>query len=1372
MWHFEVDYPTRVWNRLAVCPEVSGPRNARCRSKYKNQNLRVEATTRSAAQSNGSHPTFELARSLTRQITQSEWDPRTFRTEPHPKNQRKASGRFTSRRGEGIVFFNSRKLPMETKKGLYCTWIRRSELPGSPLVAVWIDPSMSCFESEAAVKSSTDPEMVLAAEEGGKDTKDAIPLAAASKDLRMEWVTGVLRLAALVLWMLAGLAAHAQTSGRITGVVRDPSGAVVPGASVEMKNAATGVTQSVQTDEEGAYTFPVLAVGQYGMTVRMGGFKEFRRDGLEIDLNAALTMDVTLQVDEQSQSVVVVEGATQVETTDTQLGQVVGGKQVTQIPLNGRSYTDLLALQVGVTPITTSGAANSTSGGGFGTVPVAGNDNTGQFSINGQRESANGFSLNGMSVQESIGQQAGIIPNLDSIAEFRILTGNADAEYGGYSGGLINVVTKSGGEAFHGSAFDFLRNTALDAKGFFDPQRATFRQNQFGGTFGGPIKRQKIFFFVDYQGGRTVQGLETGIVSVPSTTERQGNFADEAGTLTGKVNGTYLAQTLSNRLGYGVTVGEPFYFAGCTAAQCVFPGAVIPQSAFATPATKLLGYIPSANLGGSEFASGAFNQHTTDDKGSGRVDWNSTKYGTISGYYFVDKYFLDNPYPSGFGGATLPGPSGAYDAESFGTDQVFAFSDTKTFGATLVNEARIGYTRLNNSLGVPKGGVGVTLADQGISSGPLGIQQGFPQYAGVEALYFNSFTVGTNPFVLFQTNNTIDASDHVSKAIGKHTVKFGGGYIWYRVKQLPDLVGNGTFSFFGSGVQSTGNGFADFLLGLPDFYSQQSSPTFYESAAAGNVFGQDSWRVKPNVTLNFGMRWDYITPWAEKNQQTTTLIPGVQSQTFPGAPLGYLVPGDPLPDGSHIPAGIAPSPKDNFSPRFGIAYSPAWNEGFLSKLTGGPGKTSIRAGAGRFFTSVEGLTVAYPTGNPPYGLTYTSPEAPVMETPFVGALTGTQYVQQFPVNVPPYTVSPANPDTNVDWTRYTPISGAGSVWYKNKTPYTMAMNFTVERQVGEKMLVSASYVGSLSRHLLTVISANPGNPVLCLGLSQASEVAPGTTPCGPFGENNVYTLADGTVVNGTRGPFPNTMGTDAWYKNMGNASYNAMDLTCKRTSGPLTLLASYTYGKSLDWSSSIQEQVYPFDPKRERAISAFDIRHNFVVSYNYELPVSRLTGKSNRLTNGWAVSGVTRFSTGLPVTFASFGDNALVYVQNNGVNSVSIDLPNCAPGDLEINRDPRNGRPFFNTSLFTPNALGTQGSCPRRLVYGPGINNYDMALHKFTKLTEGKTLEFRFETFNTFNHAQFYPNGSVDGNISSPTFGHVLKAAPPRIAQVALKVSF
>jgi hypothetical protein len=1186
------------------------------------------------------------------------------------------------------------------------------------------------------------------------------------------WLAG-LAAAGLILALFAA-SAFGQTSGRISGTVKDATGAIIPQSTVSVTNIAIGVKQTATSDDSGVYSFPLLGVGTYSIEASATGFETQTHQGIRIDVNTTLTIDFTLNVAQQSQTVQVSAGAVQVETTDTQIGQTIESKQVTDVPLNGRSYTDLLAVQAGVSPITTSGAGNSTSGGGFGTVPVAGEENTGQFSIHGQRESDNAYYLNGVSVQETIGQQAGIIPNLDSIAEFRILSSNVDAEYGGFTGGIINVVTKSGTSQFHGSAFEFLRNTNLDARGYFDPERGAFHQNQYGGTFGGPLRKDKIFFFSDYQGQRTVQGIETGVVNVPSLANRSGDFSDSPGTLTGSVNGPYLAQMLSNHLGYAVAQNEPYYVRGCALpSQCVFPNAMIPQSAWGTAPTRMLQYIPLPNEGANDFSSGAEKYRVNDGKTSGRLDFDSSRYGTSTIYYFNDQYNLDNPYPGGLGGATVPGNNGqVFDAASTGVDQTAALSNARPFGATLVNEARFGWTRLNNNIGAPKGGVGTTLAQQGIQSGGEGIIQGYPQQAGVEMLYFNSFAVGTNPFYLAQVNDNYDLSDSVTKTVGNHTIKAGGRYIWFKVKQAPNLVANGTFSFFGSGTQSTGNGYADFLLGLPDFYSQQSSPSFYESAADGDLFVQDSFRIRPNLTFNYGLRWDYVTPWAEEHNQITTFVLGAQSQTFPGAPTGYLVPGDILPDGHRIPAGIAPTPLDNFSPRLGLAWSPGFSGGLLRGITGGPGKTSVRLGGGRFVSSPQGLTVAYPTGNPPYGLTYTSPEPPAMETPFIGALTGTQYVQQFPVHVPPYTVSVSHPDMNVDWSRYTPINGAGSVWYKNKTSYAMQYNLTIERQVGANAVFSAGYIGSLGRHLLTVHDANPGVPSICLSLSQPQDVAPGTPTCGPFGENTVYTRANGTIVNGTRSPFPNTIGTNAYYENMGNSNYNALELTFRRTAGPLSMLASYTWNKSLDQTSNIQEQVDPYDYHRLDGPSAFDLKHNFVVSYNWDMPVTAIFRHDNFLTNGWQLSGITRYATGIPVTFASYGDNYLVQVQNNGVNSVSIDMPNYDGSGYHLNRNPRNGKPWFNIDAFTPNALGTQGNARRRMFYGPGIDNSDAALRKLTNFRENRSLEFRFEMFNVFNHAQFYPTGSVDGNIYDVNFGQVQKAADPRIGQVALKFNF
>jgi hypothetical protein len=1183
-------------------------------------------------------------------------------------------------------------------------------------------------------------------------------------------------LALVLLSFLMSHSALAQTgSGRITGSVKDASGALISGSSVSLINTATGATQKTTSNGEGVFAFPVVPVGQYELDVTADGFTPYKQTSkIKIDVNTALAIDVPLQVAQSSSVITVTENTAEVRTTDTQIGQTIESKQVVDIPLNGRSYTDLLAVQAGVSPITTSGAANTSSGGGFGTVPAAGETNTGQFSIHGQRESDNAYYLNGASVQETIGQQAGIIPNLDSIAEFRILSSNVDAEYGSFTGGIINVVTKSGSNAFHGNVFEFFRNTNLDARNYFSPERATFHQNQYGGTIGGPIRKDRIFFFGDYQGQRSIQGIETGSVSVPTNANRNGDFTDSAGSLTGTVNGPYLAQTLSQRLGYQVSLNEPFYTKTCTSSsQCVFPNAIIPMSAWGTAPKRMLQYIPTGNIADGTFSSGAYKRSINDNKFGGRLDFNSNRFGASSIYYFNDRYNLDDPYPSGLGGATLPGNGFPYDATSVGLDQTVVFSNIHTFGVNTVNEARFGITRLDNHIGTPQGGVGVTLADQGIQAGGQGIVQGFPQQAGVEEMFFNSFSVGTNPFSIAQVNTTYDLGDSLSRTIGNHTLKGGGRYIWYKVKQNPNLVANGTFSFFGTGNQTTGNGFADFLLGTPDFYSQQSTPVFYESAADGDLFAQDSFRIRPNLTLNYGLRWDYVTPWAEKYHQTTTFVAGVQSVTFPGAPLGYLVPGDPLPGGGKIPNAIAPTPLNNFSPRFGLAYSPNFSDGLIGKLTGGPGKTSIRVGGGRFFTSPQGLTVAYPTGNPPYGLTYTSPESPVMETPFIGSLSGTQYLQQFPVNVPSYNVSTTNPDNAVDWNRYFPISGAGSVYYKNKTSYSMQYTISIDRQMSANTLFSIAYVGSLGRHLLTVHGANPGNPALCLSLSQPSEVAPGSPTCGPLGENLVYTRADGTVVNGTRGPFPNQIGTDAYYENMGNSHYNGLELTLKRTAGPLSLLASYTYSKSYDQTSSIQEQVDPYDYHRLDGISAFDLKHNFVVSYNYDLPLARLW-RPNRLTSGWALSGITRFATGVPVTFASFGDNYLVQVQNNGVNATSIDMPNYDGTGFKINRDPRSGEPFFNTAAFTPNALGTEGNSKRRMFYGPGIDNFDMALHKVTKLSESRSLELRLEMFNVLNHAQFFGGNSVDGNIGNQgsTFGFVTKAADPRIGQIAAKFWF
>ena len=556
------------------------------------------------------------------------------------------------------------------------------------------------------------------------------------------------------LTLLLGLVipvAYASITASISGTVTDPTGAVIPGASVTAHNTETGIDASTETNAQGFYSFPVLSTGKYEVSIKATGFEEYRQTGLVLDVNTALRIDAVMKVGAVTQEVQVSATAVHVETSNTQMGEVIGTTKMTALPLNGRSYTNLLALQPGVVP------ASSGEGGGNS---VSGNLDPGQVSISGQRESANGFMINGGIAEEKLYMAAAIIPNLDSIVEFRILTNNADAEYGNYAGGLINAITKSGTNEFHGDAFEFLRNPHLDARNFYSPVLAVLHQNQFGGAGGGPILRNKMFFFLDYQGTRLVQGVDSGLIPVPSMADRQGNLSDLASKLTGTVNGNFWANNLSQELGYPVTAGEAYYTPGCaSSAKCVFPNATIPMAAFSAPTNALLKYIPLPNLG-ADFTTSANKETLRDDKGGARIDAN-TRLGMASGYYFVDDFVLVNPY----GAASLPG----FGATNNGRAQMVNLGITKSFGPSSVNELRLEYMRDVPFTNAPNGGLGVSLASQGFT----GV---FPMQAnlqGVEQVSFNNFNIGASQSFLEVFDNTYEATDNFSKVRGTHTLKFG-----------------------------------------------------------------------------------------------------------------------------------------------------------------------------------------------------------------------------------------------------------------------------------------------------------------------------------------------------------------------------------------------------------------------------------------------------------------------------------------------------------------------------------------------------------------------------------------------------------------------
>jgi hypothetical protein len=1163
-------------------------------------------------------------------------------------------------------------------------------------------------------------------------------------------------------------AAFAGVGGSISGTIKDQSGAAIAEASVTLVNTSTAVQRSATADERGSYTFPVLPVGIYVLEVNHPGFKPYRRTAIALDANSALLLDVVLQVGERTDAITVSDNAAHVETSSSQMGEVISGSTMTGVPLNGRSYTDLLALQSGVAPVT-SITSSTVQDVGASAFSPSGDLNPGTVSINGQREFANSFMVNGSDVEEDVNMGTAIIPNLDSIAEFRILTNNFDAEYGEYSGGQINVITKSGSNAFHGDVFEFLRNTNLDARNYFSPTRGSFDQNQFGGTLGGPVTRNKIFFYSDYQGTRQTQGVDTGLIPMPSAQDRSGNLSDLASSLLTKVSGPAWASTLSDSLRYQVSVGEAYYFPGCTntnysatpATACVFPTLQIPTRAWSVPAQNLLQYIPAPNLRGNEFATSAYNQTLNDNKGAFRLDAN-TSWGLFSAYYFLDNFSQDNPYPTAQGGANVPG----FNALNLGRAQLLNVGNTKTLSSTTVNEFRFSYLRDANDLGRPQGGLGVSLASQGFEVGPNtpGIVPLSPQTEGVENVAFNNYSIGTNTNELRQANNTYQWLDNFSKVVGTHTIKTGAEFHYDQVNTRAIAQFNGSFLFYGS---QTGSDFADFLLGAPTQYNQSQLQPFYGRNKYLGLYAQDAWRLRPNLTLNYGLRWDRIEPWYEKYNQLAVLEPGRKSVVFPTAPAGILFPTDP-----GVRRTLAPPGNKDFAPRIGLVYSPtAASDSLLGKILGGPGQTSLRAGFGTFYTAIEALTIGVLAANAPYGTTYTSPTPPLFATPFLSASTG-QGSQYFPVQLAPLNSSASRPDPNIDWSQYEPISGLPAYPTTNRIPYTEEYMFSLERQLSPNTVFSASYVGTQGHRLLALVEANPGNPALCLQLMNPANLASGQTPCGPFLEGNTYITVSKQTISGTRGPLGANFGSDTNQATIGNSNYNALEVTLRHTSGRLEILGGYTYSKSLDQASNLGEEINPLNPALSKALSAFDVKQNFVVSYNYQLPVDRLFGVSNRWTQGWAISGITRFSTGFPVTLYNYGDNSLLGTEPNGVNNFGVDEPQYTPGALEVNHNPRNGQPYFNTSLFSLQPLGEPGNAKRRFFYGPGIDNYDMALLKNVPLTESKSLQLRFEGFNVFNHAQFFGPASVNGNINSSSFGEVVGAAAPRLMQAAVKFIF
>jgi Carboxypeptidase regulatory-like domain/TonB dependent receptor len=1217
-----------------------------------------------------------------------------------------------------------------------------------------------------------------------------------------------------------------STGGRILGHVTDSSGASLGGVKVTATNEATNVSMTATSNSSGEYGFPQVVIGSYSVEFDLTGFKKNLEHKVNVDLNQVVTLNSVLQIGTTKETIEVTSEAPLVDTTSTQLGSIMDAHQVSNLPLNSRDTYQLLQLQPGVQGV-------------GGSDLFYGSNTAGAVSVNGGRGRSNNFNVNGGDGNDLFVNAPAIQPTPDSIAEFRVLSNTFDAEYGRNSGAVINVVTKSGTNGLHGSAYEFLRNQMFNAKGYLDLRRPDDKQNQFGGTFGGPIIKDRTFFFASYEGRRVVHGISSDAVTVPTAAERMGDFSASGG-FSGAITSDLVAQTLVARCNANIPV-LPSQNGGSVNYADVF-GSQIPTNCFDPAAAGIMQlYVPQANTVDNNGVLNTFRAIPNEDSHANqftlKIDHRLTDKQNLTGYYYFNDSFDSQPFTR-FQAATpnlLPG----FGNNSATRAQQINITHTWTISNSVVNELRATYFReaqgtflhphrtglVTDSCGTGPAAqfcfTGTTDVPGVIPSDPrIGITPALgPNREGVPFISISGgFTIG-NDFEgeLPQIGNTYQLSDNLTKVIGNHTTKFGIDLRNQRFLQTLYFDPNGDFSYFGLGPNDSGNLLANYLLGLPDSYLQGSAQTEDVRGNSIYLFAQDSWKIKPNLTLNYGLRWEYNQPIYDAGLRYQTFRPGQADTVFQYTgdpamfPLGLVVPGD-----KGVPKGLTANYYHAFAPRVGIAWDPYKD-----------GKTTIRAGWGLFYNPIEQLVLEQFQGEPPFGGSSLISEG-LFNTPFVSqsGSAGSLTTSPNPFNG---ILNPAR-GSNVDWAAFRPILLFGELEPKLRAQYTAQYNFGITRELSRDTVLSIGYVGSQGHRLLATHDINYGNPQTCIDLQNISAYyappAPGGPPnpnendalssaygCGPFFADVAYSLPANSVPAGftvhlpygsvpTIGPgnpsttlvglrkyssprcepttgagcpsdgvpvFSSIFAQDT----VANSNYNSLQASLeRRLSHGLQFEVAYTFSKSIDNASSFENILKPICNQCNRALSLFDARHRIVLSYLWEVPVPRYQGLKGKALDGWAVSGITSFQSGFPVRIQSSNDSELM-------NSFDFELPGKPDLIAPFHTfDPRtNGGYAFDPNSFalpvqsaTSTPLQLLGSSPRTLCCGPGIDNFDFSVQKIVPVGEKEHFEFRAEFFNIFNHTQFL---NPDGNISDGAdFGRVKHTRDPRNIQFALKFAF
>jgi outer membrane receptor protein involved in Fe transport len=1246
------------------------------------------------------------------------------------------------------------------------------------------------------------------------------------------------RLATRVLLALSCLVSSTllvaqSTGGRILGRVADPTGAVLAGVKVTLVNDANGTQRSVTTNESGDYVFVEVPPGSYHGEFELTGFKKNVRRGVTLDVNQVVTLNTVLQLGEAKEVVDVTSEAPLVDTTTTQLGAVVNNRSVNELPLNQRDTYQFLQLQPGVQ--SQLGSSGST---------FYGSDQAGSVSVNGGRGRANNFSVNGGDANDQFVNLPTVQPTPDAIDEFRVITNTFDAEYGRNSGAVVNVITKSGTNALHGNVYEYFRNKVLNAQGFLNTVKPQFNQNQFGGTLGGPIKKDRTFFFTSYEGRRVRQGISGEVVAVPTPSEVAGDFSAN-GPFGGAISNQFVADALNGRTDGTTTCQQAISTLGGTmpaagvAWAAIFPTGVIPAQCMDPVAMNLLQlYVPPANRPDGLTYQAVPVRADTQDQFTVRVDQRINDHQNFSMYfYYTDDKDIQPFYNFQYSGANIPG----YGSKVGQRFQQWNPSHTWTISNSLVNEFRFTYMRegqLTFQHPVTTGGVtGVctgaasAFCFTGTSdsrSGPNSIQGQLgtdPRYGITPGLPtdrtglpFINISGGVNfgngwEGELPQVGNSFMWADNLGWVRGTHTLKFGGDVRRARFDQTLyyNVNGNFTFNSTGNNAIVSSDNYPGFLLGLADTYTQGSAQRENVRTTGVYLFAQDSWKIRPNVTLNYGLRWELNTPLTDILGHVQTFRPGQNSKIYPctstplaNCPTGLVFPGD-----SGVPAGLTSTYYKSFAPRVGLSYSPNAESGFLGKLFGSNGKTSIRMGWGLFYNPMEQLVLEQFGAEPPFG---GSPS-------FSNAFFNTPFVSQAGFVSPNGFNGIANPVPGQDpgWSNFSATIFYGEFEPHLRTQYTAQYNFGIERELARDIVFHLNYVGSQGHRLLASHDINPSNPQTCLDIMSIAAQNPNSVTdgfgnnvnCAPVSEDGPFVavvpngmtfhMPNGKTVTGTGqaltfvglrpysspncDPFtanncPLATGSPVFTSifaedTIAVSAYNALQtMVEKRFSHGVQLQAAYTWSKSLDWASSFEESLNPFNFKASRSLSLFNSAQRFVINYVWDLPIPRYSGAAGKILNDWQLSGITQFQSGFPIRLQTQNDNELVnslFFLGTGAPQMTGSVAQLQNPKLQQTLGGISGHFYLTPGQFADPTLGTFATTPRSICCGPGLNEWDVTVSKRVSITESKYFQFRTDIFNVANRTAFF---NPDGNFSNTTFGQVLQARDPRLLQFALKFYF